>query len=65
MSGFSWRDARFHEFSNNGPGSRITPDKPQLEPEDAGEFTLAAYLEGNDGWAPQLAGTRLDSTPRL
>ncbi|WP_461173058.1 pectinesterase family protein [Arthrobacter sp. Z1-9] len=65
MSGFSWRDARFHEFNNNGPGSRITPERPQLEPGLAQEFTLDAYLQGLDGWAPQLAGTRLDSTPRV
>ncbi|WP_458780237.1 pectinesterase family protein [Arthrobacter sp. D3-16] len=65
MSGFSWREARFHEFNNNGPGSRITPDRPQLEPGRAQEFTLEAYLRGADGWAPQLAGTRSDSTPRV
>lgn len=65
MSGFSWREARFHEFNNIGPGSRITPDRPQLEPGRAQEFTLEAYLRGTDGWAPQLAGTRSDSTPRV
>jgi pectinesterase len=62
MSGFSWREARFHEFNNHGPGARITPDRPQLEPELAGDFTLEAYLQGTDGWAPQLSGTRADST---
>jgi pectinesterase len=65
MSGFSWKEARFHEFSNYGPGSRITPDRPQLEPGLAAQFTLEAYLQGTDGWAPQLAGTRADSTPRV
>jgi pectinesterase len=62
MSGFSWREARFHELNNYGPGSRITPDRPQLEPGLAEDFTLGAYLHGSDGWAPQLAGTRADST---
>jgi pectinesterase len=65
MSGFSWREARFQEYNNNGPGSRITPDRPQLEPGRAEEFTVEAYLEGTDGWAPQLAGTRSDSVPRV
>jgi pectinesterase len=62
MSGFSWREARFHEFNNHGPGARITPDRPQLEPELAGDFTPESYLQGTDGWAPQLAGTPADST---
>ncbi|PNI08870.1 pectin esterase [Arthrobacter sp. AFG7.2] len=62
MSGFSWQEARFHELNNNGPGSRITPARPQLDPALAGEFTLAEYLRGADGWSPQLAGTRADST---
>ncbi|MDQ0871246.1 pectinesterase [Arthrobacter sp. V1I9] len=65
MSGFSWREARFHEFNNNGPGSRVTAGRPQLEPALAKEFTVEAYLHGTDGWAPQLAGTRADSTPRV
>ncbi len=62
MSGFSWQEARFHELNNNGPGSRVTPTRPQLDPALAGEYTLEAYLRGADGWAPQLAGTRADST---
>jgi pectinesterase len=62
MSGFSWQEARFHELNNNGPGSRITPARPQLDPALAPEFTVEAYLRGADGWAPQLAGTRVDST---
>jgi pectinesterase len=65
MSGFSWREARFHEFNNNGPGSRITTERPQLDPGLAQEFTVEAYLQGTDGWAPQLAGGRSDSTPRV
>lgn len=62
MSGFSWQDARFHELTNNGPGSRITADRPQLDPGLAGDFTVGAYLHGADAWAPQLAGTKADST---
>ncbi|MFM9274445.1 pectinesterase family protein [Pseudarthrobacter sp. NKDBFgelt] len=62
MSGFSWQEARFHELNNNGPGSRVAPNRPQLDPALAGEYTLEAYLRGADGWAPQLAGTRADST---
>ena len=65
MSGFSWREARFHEFNNNGPGSRITTERPQLDPGLAQEFTVEAYLQGTDGWAPQLAGGRSDSAPRV
>ncbi|TLM84249.1 pectinesterase family protein [Pseudarthrobacter sp. NamE5] len=65
MSGFSWQEARFHEFNNNGPGSRITATRPQLDPALAGEFTLEEYLRGTDGWAPQLAGTRADSTQEM
>jgi pectinesterase len=61
MSGFSWRDARFHELNNNGPGSRITPDRPQLDPQQANDFTIGAYLRGTDAWAPQLAGSKADS----
>ena len=61
MGGFSWQEARFHEFNNNGPGSRTTPDRPQLDPRLAGEFTAGAYLQGADAWAPQLAGSKADS----
>ncbi|WP_411374767.1 pectinesterase family protein [Arthrobacter sp. MPF02] len=62
MSGFSWREARFHELNNNGPGSRITSNRPQLEPGLAAEFTVQDYPHGADAWAPQLAGSRTDST---
>lgn len=62
MSGFSWREARFHELNNNGPGARITPDRPQLDPALADDFTTGAYLHGTDAWAPQLAGSKADST---
>lgn len=61
MSGFSWQEARFHEFNNNGPGSRTTQHRPQLDPRLAEEFTAGAYLQGADAWAPQLAGSKADS----
>ncbi|MGN7150863.1 pectinesterase family protein [Arthrobacter sp. SAFR-179] len=60
MSGFSWREARFHEYNNRGPGAQVTPDRPQLPEAEAGKYTVRAYLQGMDGWAPQLAGTRAD-----
>lgn len=62
MSGFSWQDARFFEFHNRGPGAKVTADRPQLPAALETGFSLAAYLGGTDGWAPQLAGTRADST---
>jgi len=60
MSGFSWREARFHEYNNRGPGAQVTPDRPQLPGAEAGNFTVRNYLQGADGWAPQLAGTTAD-----
>ncbi|MDS2171133.1 pectinesterase family protein [Nesterenkonia sp. CL21] len=65
MSGFSWRDARFVEFENRGPGSQVTEDRPQLPVESAPEHTVAAYLAADDGWAPQLAGTPADASALL
>lgn len=55
MSGFSWRDARFAEYRNYGPGAQVTPDRPQLTTDQAASHTVAAYLAGGDGWAPQSA----------
>ncbi|OLT07181.1 pectin esterase [Kocuria sp. CNJ-770] len=65
MSGFSWREARFAEHANRGPGARLTPDRPQLPAGEAERFTVRDYLAGEDGWAPQLAGTAVDSTALL
>ncbi|WP_309081704.1 pectinesterase family protein [Zhihengliuella sp.] len=65
MSGFSWKDARFAEFHNSGPGSAVSADRPQLSVAEAAEYTAARYLGGADGWAPQLAGTPADSTALL
>ncbi|PWI19177.1 pectate lyase [Streptomyces sp. Act143] len=52
MSGFSWKDARFTEYRNHGPGSEVTADRPQMSDEDARAHTVADYLRGGDGWAP-------------
>lgn len=60
MSGFSWREARFHEYNNRGPGAQETPDRPQLPGPEAGNYTARNYLQGADGWAPQLQGTMAD-----
>ncbi|WP_338695235.1 pectinesterase family protein [Streptomyces sp. Q6] len=53
MSGFSWRDARFSEYRTSGPGADVTADRPQLSDADAAGHTVADYLGGTDGWAPQ------------
>lgn len=52
MSGFSWRDARFFEFRNTGPGAASNASRPQLSARDAVSFTPRAYLAGGDGWDP-------------
>lgn len=52
MSGFSWKDARFTEYRNYGPGAEVTADRPQMSDEDARGHTVADYLQGSDGWAP-------------
>ncbi len=62
MSGFSWREARFHEHNNRGPGAQVTPDRPQLPAAEADNHTVRTYLQGPDGWAPQLEGTTADSS---
>ena len=52
MSGFSWRDARFGEYHNTGPGAGIGADRPQLTDAQAAGRTARAYLAGSDGWNP-------------
>ncbi|WP_149824127.1 pectinesterase family protein [Streptomyces tailanensis] len=52
MSGFSWKDARFTEYQNYGPGAAVTADRPQMSDEDARSHTVADYLKGTDGWMP-------------
>ncbi|WP_326556395.1 pectinesterase family protein [Micromonospora sp. NBC_01796] len=52
MSGFSWRDARFFEYRNSGPGATVTADRPQLTDAQAPNYTAPRYLAGPDGWNP-------------
>ncbi|MFF8842287.1 pectinesterase family protein [Streptomyces sp. NPDC015127] len=52
MGGFSWKDARFAEYRNHGPGATVTADRPQMSDADAARHTVAHYLTGTDGWAP-------------
>ncbi|WP_078912433.1 right-handed parallel beta-helix repeat-containing protein [Streptomyces sp. NRRL S-646] len=52
MSGFSWKDARFAEYRNFGPGAGVTADRPQMSDADARTHTVADYLKGDDNWAP-------------
>jgi hypothetical protein len=52
VSGFSWKDARFAEYRNSGPGAGVTADRPQLSDADASTHTVANHLAGNDNWAP-------------
>lgn len=61
MSGFSWRDARFHEYQNSGPGSARSADRPQMSNEQAASFTASHYFRGQDWWQPQLAGSVNDT----
>ncbi|WP_374194315.1 pectinesterase family protein [Streptomyces sp. N35] len=50
MSGFSWREARFFEHRNYGPGAAPEgPDRPHLDPALADDFERADYLRG---WNP-------------
>ncbi|MEV6641801.1 pectinesterase family protein [Amycolatopsis sp. NPDC051371] len=52
MSGFSWKDARFFEYRNTGPGAGTGADRPQLTAAQAATFTPQRYLAGGDGWNP-------------
>jgi pectinesterase len=52
MSGWSWRDARFAEYSNTGPGAATGDGRPQLTPEEAAAANRSAWLAGADGWNP-------------
>ncbi|HEU4328873.1 MAG TPA: pectinesterase family protein [Roseiflexaceae bacterium] len=55
MSGFSWREARFAEYHNSGPGAAPGPDRPLLTAAQAAAYTVDAYLAGADGWqAPSV-----------
>ncbi|WP_433044213.1 pectinesterase family protein [Dactylosporangium sp. CS-033363] len=47
-----WRDARYAEYHNRGPGAAVTTDRPQLTAAQAATRTIAAYLSGTDAWNP-------------
>src|SRR3954447_3850065 len=52
MSGFSWKNARFSEYLNTGPGATVNSNRPQLSSAQAGNYTRERYLAGSDGWSP-------------
>ncbi|BEL08391.1 pectinesterase family protein [Actinoplanes sichuanensis] len=47
-----WREARFAEYRNYGPGALISENRPQLTDEQAAFNTIEAFLRGPDGWRP-------------
>ncbi|MET0424997.1 MAG: pectinesterase family protein [Actinoplanes sp.] len=47
-----WREARFAEYHNRGPGALPSADRPQLTRAEAAAYTPAAYLRGADNWSP-------------
>lgn len=49
---WSWRDARYAEYANRGPGAAIGSDRPQLTAAQAAALTPRTYLTGPDGWDP-------------
>jgi pectate lyase len=51
MSGFSWKDARFYEYGNHGPGYSVNGDRPQLTDAQAADHEIADYL---GDWTPSL-----------
>ena len=52
MSGFSWRNARFTEYSSTGAGAVVNSNRPQMSASTATQYTPTAYLAGSDGWNP-------------
>jgi pectinesterase len=52
MSGFSWKEARFAEYSSTGEGAVVNADRPQMTAATAAEYTPTLYLAGSDGWNP-------------
>ncbi|KJK48467.1 hypothetical protein UK23_17030 [Lentzea aerocolonigenes] len=53
MSDNSWRNARFSEYRNTGPGATKNSNRPQLPDSQAGDHTPQKYLAGTDGWNPR------------
>ncbi|MFC8228110.1 pectinesterase family protein [Streptomyces sp. NPDC057287] len=53
MSGFSWKDDRFAEYKNTGPGSgTASTDRPQLTDSQAADQEIADWLAG---WTPSAS----------
>jgi pectin methylesterase-like acyl-CoA thioesterase len=52
MSGFSWKNARFSEYHDSGPGASVNGNRPQLTDAQAATYTPQRYLAGGDGWNP-------------
>lgn len=53
MSGFSWKDDRFAEYRNDGPGAgTASGDRPQLSDTAAAGQEVADWLEG---WTPSAS----------
>ncbi len=50
MSGFSYKDARFNEYKNYGPGAVINEDRRQLSDEEAKLYNIENVLKG---WDPK------------
>ncbi|MGI8384228.1 pectinesterase family protein [Robertmurraya sp. P23] len=50
MSGFSYKEARFYEYNNYGPGAVINEDRRQLNDEEAEQYTIVNVLKG---WNPK------------
>lgn len=42
-------NSRFFEYGNHGPGALDSPDRPRLNPEESGRYTVEHVL---DGWNP-------------
>ncbi len=52
MGGFSWRDDRFAEYRNSGPGSgAASSDRPQLKDAQAANQEVADWL---GDWTPAV-----------
>ncbi|MEU1211965.1 pectinesterase family protein [Streptomyces sp. NPDC005790] len=53
MSGFSWKDDRFAEYRNTGPGAgSASSDRPQLSDSQAAQQETADWLAG---WTPSAS----------
>ena len=52
MSSNSWRNARFFEYRNTGPGATLNSNRAQLSDSAAANYTPQKYLAGTDGWNP-------------